>query len=133
MTSSLEEAALYLAISYQLGAACLLFGDLSMTLFTLPLIFTLPLYSCCVGIVYITLIPREFNVPGAPVVLVLCFIGAQYLEAHMITSSYRWIASELKEFREAGSKAIGISDQVCGVFYTSLSKKQYTCCLIIML
>jgi hypothetical protein len=112
VSSSLHRAAFYLGIGYQLGAAFMLLGDLSTTRFVIPLFLACPIYSLCVGVIYLALLPPGIRSSGAPLFLVFLFTTARFLESHILTSCYRWVATELKEHREAASRAVGVADQV---------------------
>lgn len=102
-----------LAIAYEVGAFCLVSGDLSTTKFRLSFKWAIFLFTISSFIIYLA----AFNVPGfdteatAPILIIL-YCLTQFVEAHILTSSYRTCATEFPiHFREDASRTVGICDQ----------------------
>jgi hypothetical protein len=118
---AMENAALdnkgsyYLAIAYQLAAASLVFGDLSTTLFKLNRALGLILFTSFAAVVYLAALDvRGFHTPSAAPCLVVIFSLGRFIEAHLVTCTYRAIATEFNvEHREMASRCVGFTEQIC--------------------
>jgi hypothetical protein len=103
-----------LAIAYELGAVLLVCGDMSTTLFRMPMFMGLLMFtSFCFTIYLAALGLPGFQTAAAAPILILIFSVERFIEAHLVTSAYRAIATEFPiEHRQAASRAVGICDQV---------------------
>lgn len=112
-----------LATAYEVGAVCLIAGDFSTTLCRLPYAPCLILFSGCAFYVYACaggLIHDRHPLHGQ--LLIAMFSLGRFLEAHMLTTAYRAVASELSpEHREAGAMAVGLTDQLMTTMGTLVS------------
>ena len=103
-----------LSIAYQIGAFLLVSGDLSTTFFQLPIFPSLIVFSAfCFTIYAAAGSGAGFQNPAAPIIVIMIFSIERFLEAHVVTSAYRAIATRFPiVHRQMASKAVGISDQV---------------------
>ena len=114
-----------LAIAYEISAVCLLMGDYTTTLFKLPFdkamgvftVFSFVIYLAATGIMGFL-----FKTAVSAPFIIIIYCGGRYLEAHMVTSTYRVVATEFSiEDRESASQAVGACDQMSTVFGAVLS------------
>lgn len=103
-----------LAIAYEVAGVCLVLGDLSTTCFKLSYRYALLAFTlCCIAIYVGTFNPPGYDNEVSGPFLVVCFSLGRFFEAHLLTSSYRYIATNFPaDCRESASRAVGISDQV---------------------
>lgn len=107
-----------LALAYELGAVSLICGDLSTTQFKIPFRYTVMLFTLGCSILYM----MAFSLPHtqnsvASGFMITIFAFGRFLEAHMLTSTYRIIASTFPPvFRQNAAKAVGIMDQTSTTF-----------------
>jgi len=70
-------------------------GDLSTTLFHLPLHVGAAAFAACTCTIYLAAGDLAlFHTPLAPAALVAAFSLGRFFEAHLVTSAYRIIATE---------------------------------------
>ncbi len=112
-----------LAIAYQLGAVLLVSGDLSTTLFRMPMLFGAAVFSAFCFTIYLAALNLDgFHTAAAPGILITIFAVERFIEAHLVTTAYRAIATEFPlEHRQPASRAVGVADQVSTAFGAILS------------
>lgn len=103
-----------LAVAYQLGAALLVSGDFSTVFFKMPFFIGLILFTVFCCIVYIASSNlSEIQTPAAAPILIVVFALERFIEAHLVTSVYRCIATFFPlAYRETASRAVGFCDQL---------------------
>eukprot|EP01034_Spumella_vulgaris_P027255 gene27255-33947_t len=103
-----------LAIAYELGAVLLVCGDMSTTLFRMPMFGGIVAFTAFCFTIYIAALGTPgYNTAAAAPILILIFSVERFIEAHLVTSAYRAIATEFPiADRQAASRAVGICDQV---------------------
>lgn len=103
-----------LAIAYQIGAFCLLMGDLSTAVFSLPIKKSLFIFTGFTFTVYTAALKASsFDTAAAAPILIVLFGIARFIEAHLITLTYRTIATQFApEYREEASRVVGMCDQI---------------------
>lgn len=112
-----------LAIAYELAAVCLVLGDYSTTRVQLRFDVLLVLFSIFTVVIYLAAAGTPgFRTPESAPLLIILYCTSRFMEAHLVTSTYRTIAHTLSaDDREPASKAIGIVDQVSTVTGAVLS------------
>lgn len=111
--------ALYLSIAYEAGAVALVLGNLSTIYFKIPFHFAIPLFALCAILLYLAAggVFAQTAAPGMVVAFCIC----RFLEAHIITTVYRVIASQVKpEYKETAAMTLGVVDQIIQTFGTIL-------------
>lgn len=102
-----------LALAYEIGAFCLVFGDLSTAKFRIPIKIGVTLLSICCFVIYLAafdLLGVKSEVKSS--ILIVLYCCTQYLESHMLTTTFRACATEFnEEYRESASKTVGLFDQ----------------------
>mmetsp|Transcript_12824 Transcript_12824/g.19267 ORF Transcript_12824/g.19267 Transcript_12824/m.19267 type:complete len:477 (+) Transcript_12824:12-1442(+) len=122
-----------LAIAYEAGAVLLVLGDLSTTVFQMRFYQGLTTFSAfCITIYLASANLSGFHTPAAAPLLIIIFAVERFIEAHLVTSAYRAIATDFAiEHRQAASRAVGISDQMSttlgAVISTVLVTLLYSC------
>jgi hypothetical protein len=103
-----------LATAYQLGAIALVCGDVSTTFFKIPIYIGVLIFSaCCINIYVASGGGRGYDTPAAAPILICIFTLQRFVESHMITSTYRSVATVFSaETREAASRAVGMIDML---------------------
>lgn len=103
-----------LSIAYQIAAFLLALGDFSTTFFQLPIFPSLVIFTAFCATIYAAAITGVgFQNAAAPVIVIIVYSIERFLEAHVVTSSYRAIATRFPiVHRQSASRAVGISDQV---------------------
>lgn len=122
--ASLEGSGAYnLSIAYQVAAIALVLGDLSTAVIKLPVFYCLIGFTAFCLTVYSAAISADgFRTPAAAPLIIFIYAAERFLEAHIVTSTYRAIATHIPpEHREAASRAVGICDQVCTTLGTIFS------------
>jgi hypothetical protein len=121
---------LYLAIAYEAGAVALVLGDLSTIYIKIPFYLAIPLFAMCAGLLYLAAggVFSQTAAPGMVFVFCIC----RFLEAHIITTVYRVIASQIKpEYKETAARTLGVVDQIiqtCGTILSVSLVSQYGNC-----
>ena len=114
-----------LALAYQLSALALFLGDLSTTQFKLPISFAICVFTICsstVNSAAFSTNEENFDKPGIVGLIVFFVVLGRFLEAHMLTSTYRIIATNFPPYlREECSRQIGLVDQISTTIGTCLS------------
>jgi hypothetical protein len=123
----------HLALAYEFGAIMLVLGDLSTTLFHIPFALGLVVFAMCMSTVYLAAADLPiFHTDYAAPILVMAFSMARFFEAHLVTSAYRIISTDLPlEERETAARAVGTADQFSTTFGTVISTimvSQYATC-----
>ena len=101
-----------LASAYEVGSLCLVLGDLSTTVVTIPFRASLGLFLLLAGSVYASALGSSaFHSASAGPLLILAFGLSRFLEAHTVTAAYRAVAAALgSQDSEHGARAVGIFD-----------------------
>jgi multisubunit Na+/H+ antiporter MnhG subunit len=112
-----------LGIAYQIAAFALAFGDMSTAMFKLPIFYSLIAFSGLCFTVYSAAVSSQgFQNPAAGPILIIVYAVERFLEAHVVTSTYRAIATQFSpEHKQLASRAVGIADQVSTTLGTVLS------------
>ena len=114
-----------LAIAYQVSAVTLLLGDLSTTIFKLPISYSIVLFTICsftVNSAAFSTNQDNFDKPGVVGLVIFMFVFARFLEAHLLTTTYRIIATTFPpDLREECSRHVGLVDQIFTTIGTVLS------------
>lgn len=111
---SADSGAILLARAYELGAVCLMLGDLSTALMRLPVQWAVLCFALLTCIIYIASVPSPLlDFQGAGPLLVTSFALGRFFEAHLVTGMYRIIASDFHpRDREDAARAVGVVDLV---------------------
>ncbi len=120
-----ENSSENLAIAYQVSAVTLLLGDLSTTLFKLPISYSICIFTICsftVNSAAFSTNEDNFDKPGVVGLVIFMFVFARFLEAHLLTTTYRIIATTFPpDLREECSRHVGLVDQIFTTVGTILS------------
>jgi hypothetical protein len=113
----------YLSRSLQLGGFGVIFGDFSTIYFRLPLLKTLIIYSILTMTIYIGASDVvNYHHDAIPYILVIISGLIRFLEAHVITSCFRAISTEVpKEHKDNASRMVGLMDQLGETFGNVIS------------
>jgi uncharacterized protein YqgC (DUF456 family) len=105
---------LLLALAYEIGAFALVLGDLSTIYFKLPYKAILPIFTVSSFMVYCAALQLSgFDTPASGPSLVACFSVGRFIEAHVLTSSFRTVANALPPGeRDEASRMLGLFDQM---------------------
>lgn len=105
---------LLLALAYEIGAVALVLGDFSTLYFKMPFKIILPIFTVASFMVYLAALNVEgFQTSASGPALVVCFSVGRFIEAHVLTSSFRTIASNLPPGqRDEASRLLGLCDQI---------------------
>jgi hypothetical protein len=114
-----------LSIAYQVGAFLLVLGDFSTTCIQLHIFPALICFSAFCFTIYVAAISGNgFQNSAAPAIVIAIFAIGRFLEAHVVTSAYRAIATRFPiVYRQSASRAVGMSDQIsttCGTLLSTL-------------
>ncbi|KAJ1382581.1 hypothetical protein B484DRAFT_411419, partial [Ochromonadaceae sp. CCMP2298] len=102
-----------LGIALQVGAVLLVLGDLSTTLCKINILKGCLLFSLCCLLLYIAALARVHSSAAGPLVVIL-FSLARFLEAHLVTTCLRAIATHFPPAqRETASRTLGVANQLC--------------------
>ena len=108
-------------------------GDLSTAFFKMRIYIGLTIFtSFCFTIYLASTNMSGFHTPSSPVIVIIIFSIERFIEAHLVTSTYRAIATEfdLKD-RQPASRAVGMCDQASttlgAVISTVLVTALYSC------
>eukprot|EP01039_Chlorochromonas_danica_P003534 gene3534-3871_t len=114
---------LNLSIAYQLSAFLLVLGDLSTTMIKFPIFPCVLIFTGCCFIVYAAALGAPgFQTSAAAPLLIMIYAIERFVEAHVVTSSYRAVATDIPlEYRQTASRAVGVCDQVSTAVGTLLS------------
>ena len=130
---STDSGARTLGVAYELGAVCLMLGDLSTAAMRLPSNWALLSFSLLTCGIYIAAVPSPMLLsPVAAPLLVMFFAVGRFFEAHLVTSMYRKIATDFRaEDRENAARVVGIVDQISttiGSIASSILVAKYATC-----
>lgn len=119
--------------AYELGAVCLMLGDLSTALIRLPVKWSVMCFALLTCMIYIAAVPSPLlSFPAAGPLLVSSFALGRFFEAHLVTGMYRIIASEFHpKDREKAARIVGVVDLVSttiGSVTSSLLVARYASC-----
>jgi hypothetical protein len=115
------DGAMLLGYAYEFAAVCLMIGDLSTAVLRLPTHWGLFFFTVLTSAVYIAALPTTTTTPTspstlstlAPTLLILCYSLGRFFEAHIVTSTYRKIASEFHPaHRERAARVVGAMDMI---------------------
>jgi hypothetical protein len=112
--STTGDGSQYLGIAYPVAAFALAFGDLSTAVFKLPLFYALIAFTALSATIYTAAgTTQGFQNAAAAPILIAVYAVQRFLEAHIVTSTYRAIATHFApEHKELASRSVGIADQV---------------------
>ncbi|CAE7278718.1 unnamed protein product, partial [Symbiodinium microadriaticum] len=102
-----------LALCYEIGCFTLVAGDISTAFVKLPFKIILPMFGILSFVIYLAAFKCPgFDTPSSGPILVIVFCVGRFMEAHIVTESFRAIATHVPEkHREDASRALGIADQ----------------------
>lgn len=129
-----QNSAENLSIAFQVAAVCLVAGDFSTTKLRLPFDICLCVFTTFVLVIYLAatnLVPSLFQTPAAAPLIVSIFCLGRFLEAHMVTTTYRVAGLYPLEQREEVSMAIGAADQlftVIGAIFSTILVSEISSC-----
>jgi hypothetical protein len=105
---------LLLALAYELGSFTLVLGDVSTMYFKMPFNIGLTVFTIFTFMIYFAALNVEgFHTPSSGPILVVIFSLGRFIEAHIVTSCFRAIASHLPaEQRQDASRTLGLVDQI---------------------
>lgn len=115
------DGAMLLGYAYEFAAVCLMIGDLSTAVLRIPTHWGLLFFTVLTSAVYIAALPTTTTTPTspstlstlAPTLLILCYSLGRFFEAHIVTSTYRKIASEFHpSHRERAARVVGAMDMI---------------------
>jgi len=123
VTKNQESASIYLSLAYQLSSVLLVCGDLSTTLFHIPIIVGLLFFTFFTGTIYLVAMNISFfHSPYTAPMLVICFSFGRFFEASLVTTMYRKVATDYSPSeRENASRAVGLTDQISTTIGTVIS------------
>jgi hypothetical protein len=130
---STDSGAALLGRAYELGAVCLMLGDLSTARLRLPVHWAVMSFALLTSIIYIAAVPSPFlSFPAAGPLLVTSFALSRFFEAHLVTGMYRIIASDFHpRDRENAARIVGVVDLVSttiGSITSSVLVARYASC-----
>lgn len=104
----------YLSRSLQLGGFGVILGDFSTIYFRLPLLKTLIIYTILTMSIYIGASGViDYHHDAIPYLLVIVSGLIRFLEAHVITTCFRAISTEVsKDHKDNASRMVGVMDQI---------------------
>ena len=113
----------HLALAYELAAIGLVAGDFSTAVFKLHFRFILPIFTIFACTIYLAALKAPgFAYEATAPLLIITFSLGRFLEAHIVTSSYRFIATSVPlKHREIASRCVGVAEQVSTVLGVILS------------
>lgn len=95
VTKNQESASVYLSLAYQLSSLLLVFGDLSTTLYYIPVNITLFFFTIFTGTIYLVALNISFfHTPFMAPILVIFFSFGRFFEANLLTTMYRKVATD---------------------------------------
>jgi len=102
-----------LAVAYEAGAIALVCGDLSTTFMKLPLFYGIIVFTAFAFTIYIAALQAPgYGTPEAAAILIIIFTIQRFIEAHLLTTSYRSIATRFPpKYRQVASRWVGTADQ----------------------
>ena len=104
-----------LAIAFQIGAVCCLFGELGTVVFKTRLGLASLVFLTCASICYAAVFSSSFyhieNVSAS--VLIVCYAIVRFLESNLLTTCYRQVAGFPACYREKCIRLVGVCDQIC--------------------
>lgn len=123
----------FLALAYQIGGLGLVLGDYSTIYFRLNFKLLFFVYSCLAMTIYVGAsgLVDYHTAPAAPI-LIICYSVIRFLEAHIITTCFRSVASEVPtEKKDVASRFVGLMDQIVqtfGTIFSTILVSQYATC-----
>lgn len=120
--SGSNDGAMLLGYAYEFAAICLMFGDLSTAILHLPTRWAILFFTVLTSAVYVAALPSSasafsdssstLSIVG-PSFLILSYSLGRFFEAHIVTSTYRKIASEFHpSHRESAARVVGAMDMI---------------------
>jgi hypothetical protein len=130
---STDSGAALLGRAYELGAVCLMLGDLSTALLRLPVHWAVTSFALLTSMIYVAAVPSPLlSFPSAGPLLVASFALGRFFEAHLVTGMYRIIASDFHpRDRENAARIVGVVDLVSttiGSITSSVLVARYASC-----
>ena len=115
-TTSGGNGSFNLSVAYQVEAFFFLFGDLSTAKITFPFSYGLILFLIFSFVIFIVGVDSSNdtykNNAAGPVIIIL-FSFSRFIEAHMITMTFRIIATRIpSHLREEAARAVALTDQI---------------------
>jgi hypothetical protein len=103
-----------LALAIQLAGFCLVAGDLSTQYVKLSIPLCLIAFTAFAFTIYVAAMNSyAFESDAAGPIIVILFALGRFFEAHVVTSTYRTIASKVPaEFRSDIARCVGIAEQL---------------------
>ena len=103
-----------LALAIQLAGFCLVAGDLSTQYVKLSIPLCLIAFTAFAFTIYTAAMnSKAFESDAAGPIIVVAFALGRFFEAHVVTSTYRTIASKVPaEFRSDIARSVGIAEQL---------------------
>lgn len=110
--SSLNDGSYLLALSYEIGGMALVLGDFSTIFISIPIPVCLCVFTLSCSILYIAA-ASSTGFEGIGPFLVFLFALCRFLEAHVITSSFRKVATVVsRNYVEVAARTLGLYDQI---------------------
>ena len=118
-----DGGAKYLAMAYQLGSIALILGDLSTIYFRIPFRLAVFVFTTFAFTLYVAASgAADFHTQATAPFLVVLFSLCRFLEAHLLTSSYRSIAVEVDvQYRETAARTVSLCDLIIQTMGAALS------------
>ena len=120
--SGSNDGAMLLGYAYEFAAICLMFGDLSTAVLHLPTRWAILFFTVLTSAVYVAALPSSASAFSdssstlsavGPSFLILSYSLGRFFEAHIVTSTYRKIASEFHpSHRESAARVVGAVDMI---------------------
>ena len=120
--SGSNDGAMLLGYAYEFAAICLMFGDLSTAVLHLPTRWAILFFTVLTSAVYVAALPSSASAFSdssstlsiiGPYFLILSYSLGRFFEAHIVTSTYRKIASEFHpSHRESAARVVGAMDMI---------------------
>jgi hypothetical protein len=115
-TTSGGNGSFNLSVAYQVEAFFFLFGDLSTAKITFSFSYGLLLFLIFSFVIYCAAIDSSndsYRNSAAGPILIILFSFSRFIESHMITMTYRTIATRFPpHLREEATRAIALTDQI---------------------
>eukprot|EP00602_Paraphysomonas_sp_CaronLab_P002454 CAMPEP_0185036936 /NCGR_PEP_ID=MMETSP1103-20130426/30680_1 /TAXON_ID=36769 /ORGANISM="Paraphysomonas bandaiensis, Strain Caron Lab Isolate" /LENGTH=320 /DNA_ID=CAMNT_0027574705 /DNA_START=454 /DNA_END=1416 /DNA_ORIENTATION=- len=106
-----------LALCYEIGCFTLVAGDISTAFVKFPFKICLPVFGALSLAIYLAALNMDgFHTIYSGPFLVVAFCVGRFIEAHILTESFRIIATHVPRIhREDASRMLGIADQISTV------------------
>lgn len=123
----------HLALAYELAAIGLVAGDFSTAIFKLQFRVVLPIFTIFACTIYFAALKAPgFAYEATAPLLIITFSLGRFLEAHIVTSTYRYVAQHIPlKHREIASRSVGVAEQlftVVGVITSTVLVSQLAEC-----